>query len=247
VVLAILIESLGLRAKQRPMRDCTLAYSHYPFYMLSLWTYLRDEPSRRKWRLLKCAWCRLVPRLPAEPPLRRALEVAEAFADGRVGADELANAGEEPNAIARLRGQTLARTRRDSPGWAPLCAAWEAATAAASLCDPSHRMLGNAMHLVAVDGGGGRDTEDAEQARLVREVLGSPLRAIVIDPSWLPPEVVMLARRIYDERAFEHCPTLAAMLEEAGCREDALLSHLREEPSAHVRGCWVLDALLGWS
>lgn len=221
-----------------------------PGYLLRIWTYLRDAPSPRKHRLLSCACCRIAPQLLSEPPLRHALEVAEAFADGRSGADELAKAGEEPNALALSRGKTLGRTHSDNPDWAPLGAAWMAARAAAFLCDPPHhaeRYLGYALPSVTVDGTPGRDSEDAERARLVRDVLGSPLRSIVIDPSWLRPEVATLARRIYDERAFEHCPTLAAMLEEAGCREDAVLSHLREEPSAHVRGCWVLDALLGRS
>jgi hypothetical protein len=219
----------------------------HPFYMLRFWTYLRDEPSPRKLRLLACACCRRVPHLLAEPPLRRALEVAEAFADGRAGVDDLVNAGKEASALARSRGQTLAQMRRDNPNWPPLHAASQAASAADALCSPSHRFLGNAMHATADDGGRGRDTEDAEQARLVREILGSPLRSITIGPSWLRPEIAMLARRIYDERAFERCHALAAMLEGAGCGEDALLSHLREEPSAHVRGCWALDALHGWA
>ena len=219
----------------------------HPFYMLRFWTYLRDEPSPRKLRLLACACCRRVPQLLAEPPLRRALEAAEAFADGLAGVTELVNAGKEAEALARSRGQRLAQTRRDNPDWAPVHAAWQAASAAGALCSPSHRGLGNALHAIASDGGSGRDTEDAGQARLVRELLGSPLRSIVIRPSWMRPEIATLARRIYGKREFEHCPALAAMLENAGCGEDALLSHLREEPSAHVRGCWALDALLGWT
>jgi len=37
---------------------------------------------------------------------------------------------------------------------------------------------------------------------------------------------------------------LADALEDAGCADDVLLSHLRG-PGPHVRGCWVLDLLLG--
>jgi hypothetical protein len=39
---------------------------------------------------------------------------------------------------------------------------------------------------------------------------------------------------------------LADALEDAGCTDDAVLSHLRG-PGPHVRGCWVIDALLGKS
>jgi hypothetical protein len=39
---------------------------------------------------------------------------------------------------------------------------------------------------------------------------------------------------------------LADMLEEPGCTDPQLLGHLRG-PGAHVRGCHVLDAVLGMS
>jgi hypothetical protein len=37
---------------------------------------------------------------------------------------------------------------------------------------------------------------------------------------------------------------LADALEEAGCTDDGLLSHLRS-PGPHFRGCWALDLVLG--
>jgi hypothetical protein len=37
---------------------------------------------------------------------------------------------------------------------------------------------------------------------------------------------------------------LADALEEAGVRDTLLLKHLRE-PGPHVRGCFVIDAILG--
>jgi hypothetical protein len=33
-------------------------------------------------------------------------------------------------------------------------------------------------------------------------------------------------------------------MEEAGCMESELLDHLRK-PATHVRGCWVVDLMLG--
>ena len=37
---------------------------------------------------------------------------------------------------------------------------------------------------------------------------------------------------------------LSDALEEAGCPDETLLAHLRS-PGPHVRGCWVLDLVLG--
>jgi hypothetical protein len=53
-----------------------------------------------------------------------------------------------------------------------------------------------------------------------------------------------LAGSIYEDRGFDRLPILADALEEAGCTEAELLAHLRGR-GPHVRGCWVLDLLLG--
>jgi hypothetical protein len=39
-------------------------------------------------------------------------------------------------------------------------------------------------------------------------------------------------------------PILADALEEAGCTNVDILNHCRQ-PGEHVRGCWVIDLLLG--
>ncbi len=41
-------------------------------------------------------------------------------------------------------------------------------------------------------------------------------------------------------------PILADALEEAGCTDAAILDHCRG-PGPHVRGCWVVDLILGKS
>jgi hypothetical protein len=56
--------------------------------------------------------------------------------------------------------------------------------------------------------------------------------------------VARLARGIYDDRAFDRLPILADALEDAGCHDTAILDHCRQ-PGPHVRGCWVVDLLLG--
>jgi hypothetical protein len=57
---------------------------------------------------------------------------------------------------------------------------------------------------------------------------------------------VAVARTIYQERAFERMPELAEALEAAGCYDAEILGHCRA-PGPHVRGCWVVDAILGKS
>jgi hypothetical protein len=87
-------------------------------------------------------------------------------------------------------------------------------------------------------------TERQAQTELVREVFGNPFTSVVLSATWLSLSVLSLAQGIYDDRAFDRLPILADAFEEAGCTDDAILSHLRG-PGPHVRGCWAVDLLLG--
>jgi hypothetical protein len=86
--------------------------------------------------------------------------------------------------------------------------------------------------------------ENQAQACLVRDILGNPFRPVRVDPVWQTGTVVSLAQAIYDERAFDRLPILADALEDAGCTNADILNHCRQ-PGEHVRGCWVVDLLLG--
>lgn len=85
-----------------------------------------------------------------------------------------------------------------------------------------------------------------EHAGLVRDIFGSPFRPVTIDPHWHTGPVTALAKAIYNERAFDRLPILADALEDAGCHDADILAHCRG-PGPHVRGCWVVDLLLGKS
>jgi hypothetical protein len=78
----------------------------------------------------------------------------------------------------------------------------------------------------------------------LRDIFGNPFRPVTIDPRWLTFSVLDLSRAIYDERAFERLPILADALMDAGCDNDDILNHCRGD-GPHVRGCWVVDLLLG--
>ncbi len=82
---------------------------------------------------------------------------------------------------------------------------------------------------------------------LLRCIFGNPFRPAAVDPAWLhwnSGTVLRLATAIYHDCAFERLPVLADALEEAGCTDAAILDHCRG-PGPHVRGCWVVDLLLG--
>jgi hypothetical protein len=82
---------------------------------------------------------------------------------------------------------------------------------------------------------------------LLRDVAGNPFTQVTVKPSWLRYSegvAVKIAQAIYDEGHFEDLPILGDALEEAGCSNDALLEHCRQ-PGEHVRGCWLVDLLLG--
>ena len=88
--------------------------------------------------------------------------------------------------------------------------------------------------------------EEKGQCDLLRDLFGNPLRRLVAFPAWRVWNggvVVKLAEAVYQERAFDRLPVLADALEEAGCTEADFLVHCREG-GEHVRGCWVVDALL---
>jgi hypothetical protein len=238
---------LGKDPGKEILTDADWMEETHPFRMLDAWRFLRGEPSSRKLRLLACACCRLFPPLLAEEPLVRAIDLAEAFADGRAGPEALAEAHAHASALATARGRILGRMGGSSPERTALIGASKAACAAASASGPEGSYFGSAIHDVARDGGRGRDTEDAHQARLLRELLGNPLQQIASRERWLPRDdgaIRELARAIEGERAFARLPALADRLEEAGCADAALLGHLRE-PALHVQGCWALDAVLG--
>jgi hypothetical protein len=86
-------------------------------------------------------------------------------------------------------------------------------------------------------------------AGLVRCVSGNPFRPVTIAPPWLSwngATVPKMAQAIYDGRTFDRLPILADALEEAGCDNADVLAHCRSE-GPHVRGCWVVDLILGKS
>lgn len=82
------------------------------------------------------------------------------------------------------------------------------------------------------------------QADAIRDIFGNPFRPVTLDAAWLTPTVTKLAILIYEERQFDKMPLLGDALEEAGCSNEDMLQHCRGG-GEHVRGCWVVDKVLG--
>jgi hypothetical protein len=83
------------------------------------------------------------------------------------------------------------------------------------------------------------------QVNLLREIFGNPFRPATFSPAWRTTDVMLLAKGIYDARAFDRMPILADALQDAGCDIEDILNHLRNMSATHVRGCWALDSVLG--
>jgi hypothetical protein len=64
-------------------------------------------------------------------------------------------------------------------------------------------------------------------------------------PSWRTDTAVTLARQMYESRDFSAMPILADALQDAGCDDEHTLNHCRDADAVHVRGCWVVDLVLG--
>lgn len=201
----------------------------------------------RKCRLFACACCRRVWHLLREGGRER-VEWVERWVDGLVPWGEVASFEAFPDApvgvksgaweVAHLASRALVggvySTPQRDAGYSARCAANAICTTESDdddldLRDDSWRK------------------ERAVQAGLLREVFGNPFRTFRRDNRWMTFQnrfAFKLALTTYRNGAFADLPILADALEEAGCSEEAILSHLRS-PGPHVRGCWALDLILG--
>lgn len=222
--------------------------------------------SDRKLRLFQVACCERVEHLLADDRSRTALAALRRFVDDPVHDEEWEAEADKASDAYRstLRQAGYARygpefeqmTRRLSSG--PGCESEiltsdsaVAATAAVLYAIESPFTLAGSIPKVCAIGAAGveGDSEAGSrerhvQARLLRDILGNPFRPVTADPRWRTETVVALAAGIYTERAFDRMPILADAMEEAGCDHADILSHCRGE-GPHVRGCWVIDAILG--
>jgi hypothetical protein len=86
---------------------------------------------------------------------------------------------------------------------------------------------------------------DVHSLPLIRDIAGDPYQPVKFKGEWRTDTVLALARTMYESREFSAMPILADALQDAGCNHDAMLTHCRDTSLTHVRGCWVVDLVLG--
>jgi hypothetical protein len=229
--------------------------------------FLRGWISERQLRLFAVACCRHIWPLLTDEQSRRAVVVAEQFADGMADEDALRAAGAAASDALQAAGAAFSPA---DPRVGILAAveysAWDAAraapTTAVQCAQPIRGVFfgqdiswscaeAAAWEAIASDAtawDAAANAESAAQAALLRDLFGVlPFRPVSVNPDWLTwngGTVAKLAQVIYEERRFQDLPILADALEEAGCTNADLLDHCRR-PGEHVRGCWAVDLLLG--
>jgi hypothetical protein len=226
---------------------------------------IRNRASNRKLRLFACACSRSVLHLVNKKATLTAIEFAERFADGLQTVKELHDS--DWGRATDLHGPVLWSdwdAAVVSSGHASEIVAHQAARSdAANYADWNRRLeearneknsISDAMTLADISAPpwfvaareDARRSEQELQSHLARDIFGNPFRPVTLDPRWQSSTVLDLARTIYDERAFERMPILADALMDAGCDKEVIIKHC-QGPGPHVRGCFLVDLILGKS
>lgn len=185
--------------------------------------------SERKLRLFACGCCRRIWHLIDVGPARDAIVVSEYFADECCSEVVLKAANQ------KAAGQVVDVPEYDAYWADPACMvsmedAWESARCV--------------EHVVMVKTRTEWKISRAFNSALIRDVFGNPFRPVTLDPSWRTSTVLALAQQMYDSRDFSDMPILADALQDASCENADILNHCRGD-GPHVRGCWVVDLILG--
>lgn len=196
--------------------------------------FLRHKTSDRKLRLFACDCCRRMwDKL--DPLAQTLVEVAEAFADGRAQAAEL-------EAARRATYSLWGSGRALMAGLDPL----QFSHAALCVADVPMNDFAGPGGPVVMSVYRAKAARKSLQIQVLQDIF-NPFRKARLDPAWLrwnEATIPRLAQQMYDSRDFASMPILADALEEAGCTSADILDHCRGS-GPHVRGCWVVDLVLG--
>jgi hypothetical protein len=219
---------------------------------------LHGKAGDRELRLFACACCRRLLAAFFEPLSWCLCETAERFVDGQAGQSELDDArfdvfaqycgrwydigdGKHWESIPDIEAKSMI-------GWVAYSAAGGSALQQDEDCPDRLEVAREAFQGMKWVGKGPNAENTASFAvQALRDIFGNPFQEPVLDPAWANWEtgrIPRLARAIYRERVFDRLPCLADALEQAGCTDQAILSHCRDT-GEHVRGCWVVDLMLG--
>lgn len=197
---------------------------------------LESKGTDRKLRLFSVECCRLVSRFLKSSEARNAFRAIERFADGETSWATISG--------HRLRIASVFHEADDRPEMAVSEAQALMVVDEASYEDSYLAARRAAAQLFNMPRCPKR--RKAELVGMIRDIFGNPFRPIQVDPGSLSTDVLDLAKAIYDERDFDRMPILGDALEERGCTNSTILDHCRQQWT-HVRGCWLVDSILGKS
>jgi hypothetical protein len=195
------------------------------------------QVSPRKLRLFMANWCRLHWDTIAIPAVQDAVELAEKFADGKASKKQLE---QMYDTLRREEGRSWAGVDSLVLIWPGNDQMTEAAIRFAQMLRAGFYAPWGNEEIQAW-----YRAKKVMLADLVRDIVGNPFRPVAFDPKWRTTTAVQLARGMYESRDFSAMPILADALQDAGCDSDDILNHCRDANQLHVRGCWVVDLLLG--
>jgi hypothetical protein len=196
-----------------------------------MFEHVKPSASARKTRLLGCACVRWAWEWGLNEPLPEAVHVAEVFADGQATDEDLRR-------VAREMG---VRWREHDEPYRPYPRTCELTEALAS--PGEFAWLGD-INGFANDLYVAQEPEWLRIVEFGRDIFGNPFHCVTFSPEWRTDTVIALAQQMYESRDFLGMPILADALQDARCEDEQILRHCREE-GTHVRGCWVIDLILG--
>ena len=197
--------------------------------------HLGRQFSDRKLRLFACACCRRVWRYASDKRLAGIIDAIEQYANGEAAERDRLTA--QKAAIAVGRGTDLPQN----------CIAGELLSAAQKTVLWKEPYPGELAYAAVGWGSNSHDLMEGERAAqgvIVKEMFGNPFRPVIFSHSWHTETAVALARQMYESRDFGAMPILGDALQDAGCDNAEVLGHCRGS-GPHVRGCWVVDLVLG--
>ena len=184
--------------------------------------HLGPNASPRKLRLVGVEACNRLWGIMTDPRSRNAVSVAERFANGEATEDELLAANTTANNVGISVVERTAARASDRP---------------------------QEFNLDVVLGHAGSAAQNRAERKIhcniIRDIFGNPFRPVAFGPEWRTDTAVAIAGQMYESRDFSAMPILADALQDAGCDSDDILSHCRDAAQVHVRGCWVVDRVLG--
>ncbi|MDY3552812.1 hypothetical protein R5W24_001901 [Gemmata sp. JC717] len=200
---------------------------------------LEEAPltSERKLRLFAVACCRRIWPCLRRTNGRRAVEVAEQYADGTATAEQLDQASQAQHGAGI--SETEIRVIK--------CVTGRAVNEASLVLYASELYADSIVpsRLPETAWDEADSAESTAQAELLRDIFGNPFRPVTFSAEWRTGTVVSLAAQMYESRDFSAMPILADAFQDAGCDNNDVLNHCRDPKQVHVRGCWVVDLVLG--